>query len=85
MLLGARVEGKAMDADGVAWVGGIEGGLEGLRAELVRLVGGEEMKGGLVRVLEGVGGGLVGALEGSRMGLWGVLEGRKRILEGGNV
>ena len=85
MLLGARVEGRAMDAEGVAWVGGIEGGLEGLRAELVRLVSGEEVKGGLVRVLDGLGSGLVGALEGSGRGLWGVLERRRGMLEGAKV
>jgi large subunit ribosomal protein L10 len=85
MLLGARVEGRAMDAEGLTWVGGIQGGLDGLRAELVRLVGGEEVKGGLVRVLEGVGSGLVGTLEGSGKGLWGVLEGRRGMLESGKV
>jgi len=72
-----------MDAEGVAWVGGIEGGLEGLRAELVRLVSGDEVKSGLVRVLDGVGSGLVGALEGSGRDLWGTLDGRRRMLEDG--
>jgi large subunit ribosomal protein L10 len=85
ILLGARVEGKVMDAEGVAWVGGIEGGLEGLRAELVRLVSGWEVKSELVRVLDGVGSGLVGALEGSGRGLWGTLDGRRRMLEDGKV
>jgi len=85
MLLGARVEGRAMDAEGVTWVGGIEGGLDGLRAELLWLIGGDEVKSRLVKVLEGVGSGLVGALEGSRRSLWGVLEGRRRMLDNGKV
>lgn len=85
VLLGARVEGRAMDAAGVAWVGGIEGGLDRLRAELVWLVGGDEVKGRMVRILEGVGSGLVGALEGSGRGLWGVLEGRRGMLESEKV
>lgn len=74
-----------MDAAGVAWVGGIEGRLDRLRAELVWLVGGDEVKGRMVRILEGVGSGLVGALEGSGRGLWGVLEGRRGMLESEKV
>lgn len=74
-----------MDEEGVRWVGGIQGGLEGLRVELVTLIGADALKVGLVKVLEGVGVGLVGALEGSGRGLWGVLEGRRGMLEEGKA
>ena len=82
LLLAARVEGRAMDFEGVEWVAGIEGGLEGLRAELVGLVSGDALKLMLVRMLESAGGDLVGALEGTSRGLWGTLEGRRGMLEG---
>ena len=39
MLLGARVEGRVFDNEGARWVGGIEGGMEGLRGELVGVLG----------------------------------------------
>lgn len=68
MLLGARVEGKVFDADGVKWVGGIEGGLDGLRAQLVHM-------------LQGVGGGVTSALEGVGRSLWFTVEGRRAMLE----
>ncbi|CAF9935478.1 MAG: hypothetical protein HETSPECPRED_009801 [Heterodermia speciosa] len=68
MLLGARVEGEVFDGEGVRWVGGLEGGMEGLRGRLVGLLG-------------GVGVGLTGALEGVGRGLWGVVEGRRGMLE----
>ena len=84
MLLGARIdEGVAtgrsgaqgrelrrvMDAEAVRGVAGIEGGIDGLRAQLVH-------------ALQGVGVSLVGgALEGIGRSLWGVLEGRRRMLE----
>lgn len=68
MLLGARVEGRVFDGEGVRWVGGIEGGMEGLRGRLVGM-------------LEGVGVGVTGCLEGVGRGLWGVLEGRRGMLE----
>jgi len=82
LLLAARVEGRAVDFEGVEWVAGIEGGLDGLRAELVGLVGGDALKLMLVRMLESTGGDLVGALEGTSRGLWGTLEGRRGMLEG---
>lgn len=40
MLLGARVEGKAFDMEGARWVGGIQGGLDGLRGQLVAMLQG---------------------------------------------
>ncbi|KAI1351545.1 hypothetical protein F5Y01DRAFT_282720 [Xylaria sp. FL0043] len=68
ILVGGRIEGKAFDNDGVKWVGGIEGGLDGLRAQLVSL-------------LQHAGLGLTTALEGHSKGLWLALEGRRTQLE----
>ncbi|KAF2255649.1 hypothetical protein BU26DRAFT_512616 [Trematosphaeria pertusa] len=68
MLLGARVEGKVFDTEGTRWVGGIEGGLDGLRAQLVH-------------VLQGVGGGLASALEGASRSLYFTVEGRRMDME----
>jgi large subunit ribosomal protein L10 len=68
ILIGGRIEGKAFDNDGVKWVGGIEGGLDGLRAQLVAL-------------LQHAGLGLKTALEGHSEGLWLALEGRRTQLE----
>ncbi|KAI1275290.1 hypothetical protein F5Y07DRAFT_370422 [Xylaria sp. FL0933] len=68
ILVGGRIEGKAFDNAGVKWVGGIEGGLDGLRAQLVSL-------------LQHAGLGLTTALEGHSKGLWLALEGRRTQLE----
>lgn len=81
VLLGARVEGRALDLDGAKGVGAIEGGIETLRGELVGLISGDGLKAGLVRMLEGVGGGLVGALEAKRVEVWRTLDGRRGVLE----
>ncbi|KAI9722753.1 MAG: hypothetical protein M1828_004449 [Chrysothrix sp. TS-e1954] len=67
MLLGARVEGRTLDQDGVRWVGGLSGGVDGLRGQLVG-------------VLQGVGMSLTGGLEGVGGGLWGVVESRRRMM-----
>ncbi len=68
MLLGARVEGKTFDMDGTRWVGGIDGGMEGLRAQLVYM-------------LQGVGAGITGALEGASRSLYFTMESRRQMLE----
>lgn len=68
MLLGARVEGRVFDGEGVRWVGGIEGGMGGLRSQLVGMLG-------------SVGAGVTGALEGVGRGIYFTLEGRRRMLE----
>jgi len=68
MLLGARVEGRVFDVDGVKWVGGIPGGIDGLRAQLVQM-------------LQGVGGSLAGTLEGASRSLYFTLESRKMDME----
>jgi large subunit ribosomal protein L10 len=67
-LVGGRIEGKVFDVGGVQWVGGIEGGLEGLRAQLVHL-------------LQSAGLGLTSALEGAGKSLWMTVEGRRAGLE----
>jgi large subunit ribosomal protein L10 len=68
MLLGARVEGKVFDMDATRWMAGIEGGLEGLRAQLVYM-------------LQGVGAGITGALEGASRNLYFTVESRRQMLE----
>ncbi|KAI4142261.1 MAG: hypothetical protein LQ341_003262 [Variospora aurantia] len=71
LLLGARVEGTVFDTEGTRWVGGIEGGLEGLRGQLIGL-------------LQGFGAGLTGALEGAGRSLYFTVEGRRLMLEDEN-
>lgn len=56
------------DTEGVRWIGGIEGGMEGLRGQLVGM-------------LQGVGVGLTGALEGASRSLYFTVEGRRMMLE----
>lgn len=68
LLLGARVEGRVFDTDEVRWVGGIEGGMEGLRTQLLGM-------------LAGVGAGVTGLLEGTSRSLYFTLEGRRAMLE----
>jgi len=68
MLLGARVEGKVCDVAGTKWVGGIDGGIDGLRAQLVHM-------------LQGVGGSLTSALEGASKSLYFTMEGRRMDME----
>lgn len=68
LLLGARLEGKVFDVDETRWVGGIEGGIDGLRAQLVGLLG-------------GVSAGVTGVLESAGRSLYFTLEGRRGMLE----
>lgn len=68
MLLGARIEGKVFDMEGTRWVGGIDGGLDGLRSQLVRM-------------LEGFGAGLASTLESASRSLYFTMEGRRNMLE----
>lgn len=68
MLIGGRIEGKAFDIEGARWVGGIEGGLDGLRAQLVGM-------------LQSAGLGLTSALEGAGKSLWVTMESRRTMLE----
>jgi large subunit ribosomal protein L10 len=68
MLVGGRIEDKVFDLEGVKWVGGIDGGLEGLRAQLVYL-------------LQSAGLGLTTALEGASKSLWLTMESRRSVME----
>ncbi|KAL8414248.1 hypothetical protein RB594_005467 [Gaeumannomyces avenae] len=68
LLVGGRVEDRVFDNDGVRWIGGIEGGRDGLRAQLVHM-------------LQSAGLGLTSALEGTGKSVWLALEGRRTMLE----
>ncbi|KAF7562060.1 hypothetical protein G7046_g2079 [Stylonectria norvegica] len=68
LLVGGRIEGKIFDQAGVNWVGGIGGGIDGLRAQLVGM-------------LQGAGLGITNSLDSGRMSLWLALESRKIQLE----
>lgn len=68
MFLGARVEGKLFDDEQTRWVGGIQGGMGGLQAQVVAL-------------LQSVGAGVTGALEGASKSLYLTLESRRSVLE----
>jgi len=68
MLMGARVEGRVFDVGGARWIGGIEGGLEGLRAQLVAL-------------LQSIGAGVTNTLESAAKNLYFTVESRKTMLE----
>jgi large subunit ribosomal protein L10 len=68
MMLAARVDGRVFDADGARWIGGIQGGMGGLRSQLVA-------------ALQGVGAGVTGALEGAGKSLYLTLESRRSVLD----
>ncbi|KAI9844412.1 MAG: hypothetical protein M1837_005613 [Sclerophora amabilis] len=68
ILLGARIEGKVFDVEGARWVGGIDGGLEQLRAQLIA-------------TLQGAGAGLAATLESAGKSLYFTVDGRKEMLE----
>jgi large subunit ribosomal protein L10 len=68
LLLGARVEGKVFDLEGAKWVGSIDGGLDGLRAQLVAM-------------LQGIGGGVTNTLESAGRSIYFTVEGRRTMLE----
>lgn len=68
LLLGARVEGKVFDAEGTKWVGGIDGGLEGLQGRLVAM-------------LQAFGANLTNTLESAGKSLYFTVEGRRTMLE----
>ncbi|KAL0261252.1 hypothetical protein SLS55_004948 [Diplodia seriata] len=68
LLLGARVEGKVFDGEGARWVGGIKGGLDGLRAQLVGM-------------LQGAGAQVASVLEGASRSLYFTVESRRLDME----
>ena len=68
MLLAARVEGKVFDTEGAKWVGSIEGGIDGLRAQLVAM-------------LTSVGADVTSTLEAVGRSLYFTVEGRRGMLE----
>jgi large subunit ribosomal protein L10 len=68
MLLGARIEGKVFDTDGARWIGGIPGGIHGLRAQLVGM-------------LQGFGAGITNTLETAGRSVYFTMESRKSMLE----
>lgn len=68
LLVGGRIEDKVFDQSGVRWVGGIQGGMDGLRAQLVTM-------------LQTAGLGLTTALEGASKSLWLTMESRRSVLE----
>lgn len=68
LLLGARIDGEVFDIEGTRWVGSIDGGMDGLRAQLVAM-------------LQGVGAGVTTTLETASRNLWFTMEGRRQQLE----
>jgi large subunit ribosomal protein L10 len=68
LLLGARVEGTVFDVEGAKWVGSIEGGLEGLRGQLVAM-------------LQSIGAGVTNTLESAGKNLYFTVESRRTMLE----
>ncbi|GAO19914.1 hypothetical protein UVI_02039110 [Ustilaginoidea virens] len=71
VLVGGRIEGKVFDEQGVNWVGGIQGGLDGLRAQLVSL-------------LQRAGLGVTTSLHAVSMNVWLALESRRAQLDEGD-
>jgi ribosomal protein L10 len=68
MLLGARIDGQVFDQEGTRWVGSIDGGIDGLRAQLVAM-------------LQGFGAGVTSTLESASRSLWFTMESRRNMLE----
>ncbi|KAL1857250.1 hypothetical protein Plec18167_004728 [Paecilomyces lecythidis] len=68
MLLAARVDGKVFDVDETKWVGSIEGGMDGLRSQLVTM-------------LQSMGASITNALDGHSKSLYLTLESRRSVLE----
>ena len=71
ILLGARIEGRVFDIDGTRWVGGIEGGVDGIRGQLVS-------------ILQGIGAGVTSTLESAARNLYFTVESRRSMLEEGD-
>ncbi|KAJ5221730.1 uncharacterized protein N7469_010617 [Penicillium citrinum] len=67
-LLAARVDGQVFDIDQTKWVGSIEGGMDGLRSQLVQS-------------LQSIGSSLTSTLDGAGKSLYFTLESRRSVLE----
>ena len=67
-ILAARVEGKLFDLNETKWIGSIEGGIDGLRSQLIV-------------ALQSMGAGITDALAGAGKSLYFTLEGRRSALE----
>ncbi|PIG88900.1 hypothetical protein AARAC_002593 [Aspergillus arachidicola] len=63
-LLAARVDGKVFDVDQTKWVSSIEGGMDGLRSQLVMAL--QSMASSVTNTLEGAGKSLYFTLESRR-------------------
>ncbi|KAJ5606157.1 hypothetical protein N7510_008938 [Penicillium lagena] len=67
-LLAARVDGKVFDLDETKWIGSIEGGMDGLRSQLVM-------------ALQSMGSSVTNTLEGAGKSLYLTMESRRSVLE----
>ncbi|KAH8428125.1 mitochondrial 54S ribosomal protein uL10m [Aspergillus melleus] len=67
-VLATRVDGKVFDVDQTKWVGSIQGGMDGLRSQLIQS-------------LQSMGSSLTNTLEGAGKSLYFTLESRKNVLE----
>ncbi|KAF9887800.1 hypothetical protein FE257_009606 [Aspergillus nanangensis] len=67
-LLAARVDGKVFDVDQTKWVGSIQGGMDGLRSQLVM-------------ALQSMGSSITNSLDAAGKSLYFTLESRKNVLE----
>ncbi|KAF7592751.1 hypothetical protein BBP40_012509 [Aspergillus hancockii] len=67
-LLAARVDGKVFDVEQTKWVGSIEGGMDGLRSQLVI-------------ALQNMGSSVTSTLEGAGKSVYFTLESRRIVLE----
>jgi ribosomal protein L10 len=68
MLLGARIDGQVFDQEGTRWVGSIDGGIDGLRAQLVAM-------------LQGFAAGVTNTLDSAGRSLYFTMESRRNMLE----
>ncbi|EEA20353.1 hypothetical protein TMatcc_000339 [Talaromyces marneffei ATCC 18224] len=68
MVVAARVDGRVFDLEGTKWVGSIESGIDGLRAQLVH-------------ALQAIGAGVTSTLEGAGKSLYLTMESRRSVLE----
>lgn len=67
-LLAARVDGQVFDISGTKWIGSIEGGMDGLRSQLVM-------------ALQSMGSSVASTLEGAGKSLYFTMESRRSALE----